>query len=31
MGWENCHMHAFQIGKTTYGPDLDGELGKRQA
>jgi hypothetical protein len=27
MGWENCHMHAFQIGKTTYGPDPDGELG----
>jgi hypothetical protein len=27
MGWEDCHMHAFQIGKTTYGPDPDGELG----
>jgi Plasmid pRiA4b ORF-3-like protein len=27
MGWENCHLHAFQIGKTTYGPDPDGELG----
>lgn len=27
MGWENCHMHAFQIGKTTYGSDPDGELG----
>ncbi len=27
MGWENCHMHAFQIGKTSYGPDPDGELG----
>ena len=27
MGWENCHMHAFQIGKTTYGPDTDGGLG----
>jgi len=27
MGWENCHMHAFQIGKTTYGPDPRGELG----
>jgi len=27
MGWEDCHIHAFQIGKTTYGPDPDGELG----
>jgi hypothetical protein len=27
MGWENYHMHAFQIGKTTYGFDPDGELG----
>lgn len=27
MGWENYHMHAFQIGKTTYGPDPEGELG----
>ena len=27
MGWENCHMHAFQIGKTTYGPDPEDELG----
>jgi hypothetical protein len=27
MGWEDCHMHGFQIGKTTYGPDPDGELG----
>ena len=27
MGWEDCHMHAFQIGKTTYGPDPDRELG----
>jgi Plasmid pRiA4b ORF-3-like protein len=27
MGWENCHMHSFQIGKITYGPDPDGELG----
>jgi Plasmid pRiA4b ORF-3-like protein len=27
MGWENCHMHAFQIGKTSYGPDTDGGLG----
>ena len=27
MGWEDCHMHAFQIGKTSYGPDPDGELG----
>jgi hypothetical protein len=26
MGWENCHLHAFQIGKTTYGPDPEGEL-----
>lgn len=27
MGWEDCHLHAFQIGKTTYGPDAEGELG----
>jgi hypothetical protein len=27
MGWENCHLHAFQIGKTTYGPHPEGELG----
>jgi hypothetical protein len=27
MGWEDCHLHAFQIGETTYGPDPDGELG----
>jgi hypothetical protein len=27
MGWENCHLHAFQIGKTSYGPDPEGELG----
>jgi Plasmid pRiA4b ORF-3-like protein len=27
MGWEDCHMHAFQIGKTTYGPDPEDELG----
>jgi len=27
MGWENCHMHAFQIGTTTYGSEPDGELG----
>jgi hypothetical protein len=27
MGWENCHMHSFQIGRTSYGPDPDGELG----
>jgi hypothetical protein len=27
MGWENYHIHAFQIGKTTYGPDPEGELG----
>ena len=27
MGWEDCHMHAFQIGKTSYGPDPDGDLG----
>jgi Plasmid pRiA4b ORF-3-like protein len=20
MGWENYHIHAFQIGKTSYGP-----------
>ncbi len=28
MGWENYHLHAFQIGKTTYGPDPEGELGQ---
>jgi hypothetical protein len=27
MGWEDYHIHAFQIGKTTYGPDPDGDLG----
>jgi hypothetical protein len=27
MGWQDCHMHAFQVGKTTYGPDPAGELG----
>ncbi|MGH3152052.1 MAG: plasmid pRiA4b ORF-3 family protein [Streptosporangiaceae bacterium] len=27
MGWEDYHLHAFQIGKTTYGPDPEGELG----
>ena len=27
MGWENCHLHAFRIGKTSYGPDPDDELG----
>ncbi len=27
MGWEDCHPHAFRIGKTTYGPDPDDELG----
>jgi Plasmid pRiA4b ORF-3-like protein len=27
MGWEDCHLHAFQIGKTTFGPDPEGELG----
>jgi hypothetical protein len=27
MGWENYHIHAFQIGKTSYGPDPEGELG----
>jgi hypothetical protein len=27
MGWENCHMHVFQIGKVTYGPDPERELG----
>jgi hypothetical protein len=27
MGWDNSHMHAFQIGKISYGPDPDGELG----
>jgi hypothetical protein len=28
MGWENCHMHMFQIGKITYGPDPERELGQ---
>jgi hypothetical protein len=27
MGWENSHLHAFRIGKASYGPDPDGELG----
>ena len=27
MGWEDSHLHAFQIGKTTYGPDPEDELG----
>ena len=27
MGWEDCHMHAFRIGKTTYGPDPEDEPG----
>ena len=27
MGWEDYHLHAFHIGKTTYGPDPEGELG----
>jgi Plasmid pRiA4b ORF-3-like protein len=27
MGWEDCHVHSFQIGKTSYGTDPDGELG----
>jgi hypothetical protein len=27
MGWEDCHLHAFQIGKMTYGPDPEEELG----
>ena len=27
MGWEDCHLHVFQIGKTSYGPDPEGELG----
>jgi hypothetical protein len=26
MGWEDCHLHTFQIGKTTYGPDPEEEL-----
>jgi len=26
MGWEDCHLHVFQIGKTSYGPDPEGEL-----
>jgi pRiA4b ORF-3-like protein len=27
MGWEDCHLHAFRVGKVTYGPDLDDDLG----
>lgn len=27
MGWDNSHMHAFRIGKISYGPDPEGELG----
>jgi hypothetical protein len=27
MGWADSHLHAFQIGKISYGPDPDGELG----
>jgi hypothetical protein len=27
MGWQNCHLHVFQVGKTSYGPDPEGELG----
>jgi Plasmid pRiA4b ORF-3-like protein len=27
MGWDDSHLHAFQIGKISYGPDPDGELG----
>lgn len=27
MGWEDCHLHSFQIGKTMYGPDLEDEVG----
>jgi Plasmid pRiA4b ORF-3-like protein len=27
MGWQDCHLHVFQIGKTSYGPDPEGELG----
>ncbi|HUY88071.1 MAG TPA: plasmid pRiA4b ORF-3 family protein [Pirellulales bacterium] len=23
MGWENCHMHQFIVGKTYYGPSPD--------
>jgi hypothetical protein len=26
-GWQDYHLHAFRIGKTSYGPDPDGELG----
>ena len=26
-GWEDCHLHVFQIGKTSYGPDPEGEPG----
>ena len=25
MGWGNSHMHAFQVGKISYGPDPEGE------
>jgi hypothetical protein len=28
MGWEDCHLHAFRVGKVSYGPaDPDDELG----
>jgi hypothetical protein len=27
MGWEDDHQHAFRVGKVSYGPDPDGELG----
>ena len=27
MGWEDCHLHAFQIGKTRYEPDPEDEPG----
>jgi hypothetical protein len=27
MGWDDSHLHVFQIGKISYGPDPDGELG----
>jgi hypothetical protein len=27
MGWEDYHLHAFRVGKVSYGPDPEGELG----
>ncbi len=27
MGWQNYHMHVFQVGELGYGPDPEGMLG----